>query len=291
MSRLYDLPQYGPLLVQVILETQRDHTEDTQGVSNHSSTEMCQSVWLPQVAHTTTPWWMTEVYETGSLTRVVDPGRRRILLTSSWIIYSGESCVKSETYSIVPSHRSGNYPSTRVAFGWGISLSRVLIHHAFPANTKPSTRVIKTLYQNITLPYKIPMSKTTLLPNEVHKEAVRFNTTWQKQITDTGLYPGKWSPLSRGDIKIIQLWQRAFKCTYKKPKWIASRLIEGMRFTHPRSIWYWRRTILRRLHPYDAGIIINLHSCNIVHEISHSHCSDVRQGPTIHPTSLRQEFA
>ena len=34
---------------------------------------MCQSVWLPQVAHTTNPWWMAEVYETGSLTRV--PGR------------------------------------------------------------------------------------------------------------------------------------------------------------------------------------------------------------------------
>ena len=29
---------------------------------------------------------------------------------------SGESCVKSETYSIVPSHRSGNHPSTRVVF-------------------------------------------------------------------------------------------------------------------------------------------------------------------------------
>nr|DAM05750.1 MAG TPA: hypothetical protein [Caudoviricetes sp.] len=40
---------------------------------------------------------MAEVYETGSLTRVVDPGRRRILLTTSWIIYSGESCVKSES--------------------------------------------------------------------------------------------------------------------------------------------------------------------------------------------------
>jgi hypothetical protein len=31
-----------------------------------------------------------------------------------------------------------------VVFGWGISLSEVLIHHAFPANIKPSTRIIKT---------------------------------------------------------------------------------------------------------------------------------------------------
>ena len=74
-------------------------------------------------------------------------------------------------------------------------------------------------------------------------------------------------------------------------KWIASRLIKSMRFTHPRSIWFWRRTILRRLHHYDAGIIIKLYSCNIIHEISHSHCSGVRQGLTIHPTSLRRELA
>ena len=56
-------------------------------------------------------------------------------------------------------------------------------------------------------------------------------------------------------------------------KWIASRLIKSMRFTHPRSIRYRRRTMLRRRYPYDAGIIIKLHSCNIIHEISHSHCS------------------
>ena len=74
-------------------------------------------------------------------------------------------------------------------------------------------------------------------------------------------------------------------------KWIASRLIKSMRFTHPRSIWYWRRTILRRLHHYDAGIIIKLYSCNIIHEISHSHCSVVRQGLTIHTTFLRRELA
>lgn len=35
----------------------------------------------------------------------------------------------------------------------------------------------RLLYQNITSTYKITMSKTTLLPNEVHKEALRFNTT------------------------------------------------------------------------------------------------------------------
>ena len=47
---------------------------DAQGVAHQRSTEMCQSVWLPPVAHTTTPWRMAKVYETGLLTRVVDPG-------------------------------------------------------------------------------------------------------------------------------------------------------------------------------------------------------------------------
>ena len=56
---------------------------DAQGVAHQWSTEMCQSVWLPQVAHTTTHWRMTEVYATGLLTRADDPERRRILLTTS----------------------------------------------------------------------------------------------------------------------------------------------------------------------------------------------------------------
>ena len=46
---------------------------DAQGVAHQRSTEMCQSVWIPPVAHTTTPWRMAEVYATGSLTRVDDP--------------------------------------------------------------------------------------------------------------------------------------------------------------------------------------------------------------------------
>ena len=49
---------------------------DEQGVAHQRSTEMCQSVWLPPVAHTTNPWRMTEVYETGLLTRTLDPGTR-----------------------------------------------------------------------------------------------------------------------------------------------------------------------------------------------------------------------
>ena len=47
-----------------------------QGVAHQQSTEMCQFVWLPPVAHTTTLWWMAEVYETGLLTRTLDPGTR-----------------------------------------------------------------------------------------------------------------------------------------------------------------------------------------------------------------------
>ena len=48
-----------------------------QGVAHQRSTEMWHSVWPPPVAHTTNPWRMAEVYATGLLTRVVDPGRLR----------------------------------------------------------------------------------------------------------------------------------------------------------------------------------------------------------------------
>lgn len=40
---------------------------DEQGVAHQLSTEMCQSVWLPQVEHTTTTWRMAMFNTTGSL--------------------------------------------------------------------------------------------------------------------------------------------------------------------------------------------------------------------------------
>ena len=79
------LPQYGTFRPSDTWD-QRDHTEDTQGVSNQKSTEMCQSVWLPLVAHTTNPWRMAMFNTTGSLNQTLYPGRRRILLTTSWIL-------------------------------------------------------------------------------------------------------------------------------------------------------------------------------------------------------------
>ena len=87
------LPQYGTFRPSDTWD-QRDHTEDTQGVSNQNSTEMCQSVWLPQVAHTTNPWRMVMFNTTGSLNQTLDPGRRRILLTTSQDPESGESCAE-----------------------------------------------------------------------------------------------------------------------------------------------------------------------------------------------------
>ena len=87
MSRLYNIFSKGHFRPSYTWD-QRDLTEDTQGVSNHNSTEMCQSVWLPQVAHTTTPWWMAEVYATGLLTRVLDPDNRHNYerWPGSWIL-------------------------------------------------------------------------------------------------------------------------------------------------------------------------------------------------------------
>ena len=60
------LPQYGTFRPSDTWD-KRDHTEDTQGVSNQISTEMCQSVWLQLVAHTTNHWRMAMFNTTGSL--------------------------------------------------------------------------------------------------------------------------------------------------------------------------------------------------------------------------------
>ena len=67
---------------------------DEQGVAHQRSTEMCQSVWLPLVAHTTNPWRMAMFNTTGSLNQNLYPGRRRMLLTTSLDTDSGESCAE-----------------------------------------------------------------------------------------------------------------------------------------------------------------------------------------------------
>ena len=87
------LPQYGTFRPSDTWD-KRDHTEDTQGVSNQKSTEMCQSAWLPPVAHTTNPWRMAMFNTTGSLNQTLYPGRRRMLLTTSQDPDSGESCAE-----------------------------------------------------------------------------------------------------------------------------------------------------------------------------------------------------
>ena len=76
------------------LETPRGPLYDAQGVAHQWSTEMCKSVWLPLVAHTTNPWRMAMFNTTGSLNQTLYPGRRRILLMTSQDPESGESCAE-----------------------------------------------------------------------------------------------------------------------------------------------------------------------------------------------------
>lgn len=67
---------------------------DEQGVAHQRSTEMCQYVWLSQVAHTTTPWWMAMFNTTGSLNQSLGSWYPSLLWAGTWILNSGESCAE-----------------------------------------------------------------------------------------------------------------------------------------------------------------------------------------------------
>ena len=64
--------------------------------------------------------------------------------------------------------------------------------------------------------------------------------------------------------------------------WIASRLIKSMRFNTT-----WVVYLLLPISPQaqvsnPRGWIMNIYPCNIIHEISHAHCSDVWQVLRLH---------
>ena len=95
MSRLYDYLSMGPF-VQVILEIKWTILK----IHKACLIKRVQKCASPYDFH----WWRTPPIPDGwkclipqVLNQNLDPGRRRILLTTSQDPESGESCVKSET--------------------------------------------------------------------------------------------------------------------------------------------------------------------------------------------------
>lgn len=65
-------------------------------------------------------------------------------------------------------------------------------------------------------------------------------------------------------------------------KWIASRLIKSMRFNTTWVVYQRLPISPQALVSNPRGWITNIYPCNIIHEISHAHCSDVWQVLSVH---------
>ena len=122
--------------------------------------------------------------------------------------------------------------------------------------------------------------KTTLLPNEVHEEVSVHSSIFAASRLHCHYRP------FRRDYQMDQssaysnatgLW-----VYLQTTMWIASRLIKSIRFNTT-----WVVYLLLPISPQaqvsnPRGWITNIYPCNIIHEISHAHCSDVWKVLSIH---------